>query len=50
MAIRSLIKNKYYTFINVSGLGLGLTTAIMLLIWVQTELSFDKFHKDYQNI
>ena len=49
-AWRSLWKNKFYTLINVSGLALGLATGIMLLMWVQNELSFDKFHKDYKSI
>src|SRR5690606_14560950 len=49
-AWRSLWKNKFYTFINVSGLAVGLATSIMLLLWVQNELSYDKFHKDYTDI
>ncbi len=49
-AWRSLWKNKFYTLINISGLAVGLATGIMLLLWVQNELSFDKFNKDYKNI
>lgn len=49
-AWRSLWKNKFYTLINISGLAVGLTTGIMLLLWVQHELSYDKFNKDYQDI
>jgi len=47
---RSLLKNKFYTAINISGLAVGLATGIMLLLWVQNERSFDKFHKDYEHI
>lgn len=50
IAWRSLWKNKFYTAINISGLAVGLATAIMLLLWVHNELSYDKFHKGYQNI
>src|SRR5215218_3176567 len=50
IAWRSLWKNKFYTAINISGLAVGLATGIMLLLWVQNELSYDKFHKDYQQI
>lgn len=50
IAWRSLLKNKFYTIINISGLAVGLATGIMLLLWVQNELSYDKFHKDYKNI
>lgn len=49
-AWRSLWKNKFYTAINISGLAVGLAAGIMLLLWVQNELSYDKFHKDYENI
>lgn len=49
-AWRSLWKNKFYTAINISGLAIGLATGIMLLLWVQNELSYDKFHKEYRNI
>lgn len=49
-AWRSLWKNKFYTLINISGLAVGLATGIMLLLWVQHELSYDKFNKDYQDI
>ena len=36
--------------INISGLAVGLAAGIMLLLWVQNELSYDKFNKGYQNI
>jgi putative ABC transport system permease protein len=49
-AWRSLWKNKFYSIINISGLAVGLAAGIMLLLWVQNELSFDKFNKDYKNI
>ena len=49
-AWRSLRKNKFYSAINIGGLSVGLATGIMLLLWVQNELSYDKFHKDYANI
>jgi cell division protein FtsX len=49
-AWRSLWKNKFYTIINISGLAVGLATGIMLLLWVQNELSYDKFHKEHQQI
>jgi predicted permease len=50
IAWRSLWKSRFYTLINISGLAVGLATSIMLLLWVQNELSYDKLHKDYKNI
>jgi putative ABC transport system permease protein len=49
-AWRTLSKNKFYSAINLSGLAVGLAAGIMLLLWVQNELSYDKFNKDYQQI
>ncbi|GAB2544136.1 ABC transporter permease [Spirosoma aerophilum] len=43
-AWRNLIKNKFYSFINISGLTVGLAVGILILLWVQDELSFDRFH------
>ncbi len=49
-AWRNLKVNKFYSIINICGLAVGLATGIMLLLWVQDELSYDKFNKDYQQI
>ena len=46
-ALRSLWKNKFYSVVNILGLTIGLTTSILLLLWIQDEESFDKFNKDY---
>ncbi len=50
IAWRSLLKSKFYTLINVTGLAVGLAAGMMLLLWVQNEKSFDTFHADYQQI
>jgi len=39
-----------YSVINISGLGIGLATAILILLWVQDELSFDDFHENRDDI
>ncbi len=43
-ALRSFRKNKFFTFINISGLSIGIACSILILLWVSDELSFDKFH------
>jgi putative ABC transport system permease protein len=50
VALRSLKNNKFFSTINIGGLSTGLAVAIMLLLWVQDELSFDGFHKNARNI
>lgn len=49
-ALRSLKGNTFYSVINICGLALGLATAILLLLWVQHERSYDRFHRDYDRI
>ncbi len=44
------MKNKFYFIINISGLTLGLTVGILILLWVQDEYSYDGFHKNAPNI
>ena len=49
-AWRNLLKNRFYSVINISGLTLGLAIGILILLWVKDELSFDTFHKNAKNI
>jgi len=49
-AWRHLMKNKFYSGINILGLSVGLAVGIIILLWVQDELGFDGFHKNAANI
>ncbi|HEX4373692.1 MAG TPA: ABC transporter permease [Puia sp.] len=49
-AWRNLVKNKFYSVINIAGLTLGLAIGILILLWVRDELSYDAFHKNAKNI
>ena len=44
IALRNLIKNKLYTSINIFGLTLGLTSCLLIGLYVNNELSYDSFH------
>ncbi|CAD5250352.1 MULTISPECIES: ABC transporter permease [unclassified Imperialibacter] len=44
VAIRSLGKNRLYSIINISGLSVGFTCSLLILLWVADETSFDSFH------
>ena len=44
VTFRSLRKNGFYSFINISGLAIGITCSILIFLWVADETSFDKFH------
>ncbi len=45
-ALRNLWKFKAYSLINISGLSIGLACVILILLYVQSELSFDTFHEN----
>jgi putative ABC transport system permease protein len=44
MTIRSISKHKGYTFLNLLGLAIGMACCILILLFVQDELSFDQYH------
>ena len=47
---RSLVKNKTYSLLNIIGLSVGLTCFALIALWVNHELSYDKFNKNYDRI
>jgi putative ABC transport system permease protein len=46
LAYRNIIKDKAYAMINITGLAIGIASSILILLWVQNELSYDRFHKN----
>ncbi len=44
VAIRNIIHQKGYSFINIFGLATGVASCILIMVWVQNELSYDSFH------
>lgn len=45
-----MLRNKVNSFINVSGLSIGIACALFIAIFIQNELSYDKFHKSSDHI
>lgn len=50
IAFRNLIKNKVSSFINISGLAIGMAVSILIGLWIYDELSFNKNFKNYDRI
>ncbi|MGN6354890.1 MAG: ABC transporter permease [Parafilimonas sp.] len=50
IAWRNLKRNKIYSFINIAGLSIGLACAMLIILYVKDEVSFDKFHHNVNNI
>ncbi|HUX56509.1 MAG TPA: ABC transporter permease [Bacteroidales bacterium] len=46
IAIRNIKRQKFYSFINITGLTIGLITSLLIVLYVVDEFSYDKFHKD----
>ena len=47
---RSLWKNKVYSVLNISGLAIGMAVTLIIGLWVQRELSFDRFLPGYEHL
>ncbi len=44
ITFRNLLRNKSFSIINISGLAIGMASAILILLWIQNEVSHDRFH------
>jgi len=50
IAWRNLKKNKSFSLINIAGLSIGLASAMLIMLFVKDEVSFDRFHKNVNHI
>jgi len=48
--LRNIVKQKGYSFINIFGLAIGIAVCSLIFLWVQDELSYDKYHENLDNI
>ena len=49
-ALRALLRYRVYSFINIVGLSLGLACAMLIILFVKDEVSFDRFHRQVSQI
>lgn len=49
-ALRNLWRNPLYSSINITGLVLGMASVILIALWVQNELRYDRYHKHADNL
>ena len=50
IALRNLLKNRLYTLINVGGLAISIGVCTLILLFVQSETSYDNYHPDKENL
>jgi putative ABC transport system permease protein len=50
IALRNILRHKFFAAINIIGLVIGMTCCLLIFIYVQDELSYDRFHVGHQNL
>ena len=50
IAFRNLFRNKAFSLINISGLAIGMASAMLIFLWIQNEVSYDQFHEKKNRI
>jgi putative ABC transport system permease protein len=50
VAFRNILRYKGYAFINVAGLAIGMACCILIMVWVQYQFSYDRFHKNIDDL
>ena len=50
IACRNLTRNKGFAITNLLGLTIGITCTIFIFLWVNDELTYDKFNTNYKSI
>ncbi|UCE18536.1 MAG: ABC transporter permease [Gemmatimonadota bacterium] len=50
VAIRNIVRQKGYSFINIFGLAVGIACCILIMVWVHNEVSYDGFHQKADRI
>jgi ABC-type antimicrobial peptide transport system permease subunit len=45
IAVRNIMRSKGFSILNISGLALGMASATLILLWMQHEVSFDRWHE-----
>jgi hypothetical protein len=50
IALRNIKRYKGYSFINIAGLAIGMTCCLLILLYVNQELSYDRFHNNLDHI
>ncbi|MBX2896005.1 MAG: ABC transporter permease [Cyclobacteriaceae bacterium] len=50
IAFRNLKRNSIYSFINITGLAVGITCSVLIFLWVVNEKTYDRFHPNYEQL
>jgi putative ABC transport system permease protein len=49
VSYRNILRHKTFSFLNITGLSIGISCCVLILIYVKNELSYDQYHENYAN-
>ncbi len=50
ISVRSLLRQKFFSIINITGLSFGLAACLLIVLYISNELSYDNYHKDVDQV
>ena len=50
ITLRNIRRQKVFSFINIAGLAIGIASCVLIMLWVQDELSYDRFHENASDL
>lgn len=50
IALRNLLKQRFYSFLNIAGLGIGLSVFLLIILFISNDLSYDKHHLNAERL
>jgi putative ABC transport system permease protein len=50
IAVRNIFRNKVFSIVNILGLGVGMASSMLILLWIVQEVSYDQFHTKKERI
>src|SRR5262249_8795926 len=50
IALRNLFRNRSYSLINIGGLAVGMTVAMLIGLWIYDELTYNLYHPEYRRV
>jgi len=50
IALRNILRQKFYAFVNITGLTIGIITSLLIILYMVDEFSYDRFHEDADRI
>ncbi|MCP5104232.1 MAG: FtsX-like permease family protein [bacterium] len=50
VALRNIFRHKGYSFINITGLAIGMAVFMLILLFIRFEFSYDRFHDNFERI